>query len=71
MFRSVFRNIFRNIFRDDSFEQSSPAYQLGYQDGYCGRLSSPEKCPGQEDEYCKGHRKGWNEGYPGQYRTMN
>jgi hypothetical protein len=54
----------------DNFSQlSSQAYQAGYQDGYCGRQSSPEKFPGQEEEYSKGHRKGWFDGYSGQPRT--
>jgi hypothetical protein len=59
------------MFWNNFSQPSSPAYQAGYQDGYCGRLASPERFPRQEDEYFKGHRKGWNEGYIGQYRTTN
>jgi hypothetical protein len=40
------------MFGSNSFQQSSQAYQAGYQDGSCGRQSSPKKFPGQEDEYC-------------------
>jgi hypothetical protein len=75
MFRNMLRNLVRNMLdnmvSDDSFQESSQAYQAGYQDGYCGKQSSPEKFPGQEEEYCKGPRKGWLKGYPGQYRTTN
>jgi hypothetical protein len=52
-----------------SSNNSSQAYQAGYQDGYCGKQPSPEKFPGQEVEYSKGHCKGWAEGYVGQCRT--
>jgi hypothetical protein len=59
------------MFWNNSSQPSSHAYQVGYQDGYCGKQPSPDKFPGQEEEYSKGHRKGWSEGYSGQYRTTN
>ena len=71
MLRNMLRSLFESLFKNDSFQQSSQAYQAGYQDGYCGKQSSSEKFPGQEKEYSEGHRKGWQEGCPGQYRTTN
>jgi hypothetical protein len=43
--------------------QSQTAYQTGYQHGYAAQEPRPERFPGQETEYLKGHRKGWQEGY--------
>ncbi|GAP94802.1 hypothetical protein [Leptolyngbya sp. NIES-2104] len=59
------------MFWNNSSQSSSEAYQAGYRDGYCGKQPSPDKFPGQEEEYSKGHRKGWSEGYQGQFRTTN
>ncbi|MGG6263835.1 hypothetical protein ACQ4M3_11260 [Leptolyngbya sp. AN03gr2] len=46
------------------------AYQAGYLRGFAGKPSQPEKFPGQEDEYRRGHRKGSQEGYLNQIRPF-
>ncbi|MBE9008723.1 hypothetical protein IQ250_00645 [Pseudanabaenaceae cyanobacterium LEGE 13415] len=46
------------------------AYQAGYQRGFAGKQSQPERFPGQEDEYRRGHRKGWQDGYMNQPRPF-
>ncbi len=55
------------------FQQTSPkqeAYQAGYLQGFAARNPHPERFPGQEDEYRRGHRKGWQDGYMNQPRVV-
>jgi hypothetical protein len=47
--------------QESSYKEA--AYQTGYQHGYAAQQPRPERFPGQEEEYLKGHRKGWQEGY--------
>jgi hypothetical protein len=54
--------------REMSSQQLASAYQAGYRDGYCGKQARPENFPAQEEEYLKGHHKGWFDGYAGQPR---
>lgn len=45
---------------------SQEAYHAGYRDGFTVQQSCPERFPGYEAEYRKGHRKGWQDGYMNQ-----